>query len=1180
MEWSGAGVTTNKVVCAMKKMNYLFAPLLLFIITGSSYAMPFADTEDDINRDGVVDIIDTLEWERGRVVKSQLVLPASPPKVPMQGSGSSAEDRPTLLVRADDDSAIGSLDGVISVVPLIHPGMQIRFLIRALDWAAKHRLASSEHFDREISAHKAMLINLAMGFNEYSRVPTELINETRNLIRRYVAEGLRERLFPEYFDEDVDRLFDRIEGAIQWNKISFVSLPHLNGAIKKLGGESVRSRGRSVEQNRLFKTAYNPNDTYFNPSLRDFVTTLRDAWAWDNARFPEAWDRTTGGTDLITAILDTGFDANHPDLRNRMWRNAGDPWNGIDDDSNGFVDDFQGWDFVGGGGWHTIGTWEDYNGHGTIMAGLIGADSNNGAGIAGASLLGKFMNIVVLNIGGYGLTAAIDAGMAYAIGMGADIINLSFVGSVYSPSLQSYVDLAEAFGVAVVGAAGNEYGEEARFYSPSNTSGVISVGSTTPTLESAMFSNVAFGVDIFAPGGGFPIAPLSYTVRGFAPEFAIPVPMSQTLYQPPRWYSLVTLADPLYWRVAGTSISAAFTSGAANLVKSLNPNLTGEQIRQALRVAALRRGGQSGIVGEKGYGDLDAYGAVLLDPLLEVKILSPGLFSSKVQDSVNIDGVVRNPGGLAINQVELLYRPVGGTISTTIGTFGGTRSINYTWDTTGLPDGMYYIELRARTSPSSPWSIDSMLVRKGPKWYEDVSDPAHPQIASYSVEGVDIDNDGDRDLVVANIGGFIGGILTPMLNNIFINDGQGSFVDETQRFRGQNPEFTLKLIPADFTGDGYVDFLEIAVSLMAGGSELFLWTNDGASNPGYFNRRILVPGNTFGHDGAFGDIDGDGDLDLFVATAFGMQNRLFRNNGTGGFTEISSQLPQEPTMATASQFGDFDLDGDLDIIAGSWNAGGSWGMSTLQLYLNNGSGRFTNNTPAWFGEDIYTFYDLELADLDNDGDLDVVSHNDYYLINDGSRFREIPLNNSQQIGAGIIRSFEIGDIDRDGRQDLLAIDGIHFFALKNEGVDPVTRQIIWDDKTYDWLPAYRQVEVGVNDTDFVDWDNDGDLDVVVGVNGYIFTGGLWLYKHTRGIAGDVDGDQKITILDALIVAQYIAGIGSWTAAQVANGDVDGNPGLSITDVLVIARIAAHLASSGVATPVSEFCPYCIGNPSF
>ncbi|OGQ37312.1 MAG: hypothetical protein A3F16_04485 [Deltaproteobacteria bacterium RIFCSPHIGHO2_12_FULL_43_9] len=1166
----------------MKRKNFgsLFALPLLFIITDSANAMP-SPSKDDINGDGIVDIIDRLEWERGRITKGQLVLPSTPPEIPLLDSELfSTQTPPALLVRSDDSSVTGSLDGVISIVPLVHPAMQIKFLIRALDWAARHRFAASASFDEEIGFQKNRLLSFARNFGYDSKVPAELIYETKNLIQRYVSEGLRERLFPEYFNEDVDYLFGKIENAIQWHKISFVSLDHLNNALKKLSGESVRSRKPTVEQNRLFKTAYNPNDTYFNPALRDFITTLRDAWAWDNARFPEAWDRTTGDTNLITAILDTGFDANHPDLRNRMWRNPGDPWNGIDDDSNGFVDDFQGWDFVGGGGWHTTGTWEDYNGHGTIMAGLIGADSNNGAGIAGASLLGKFMNVVVLNESGYGLTANIDAGMAYAIGMGADIINLSFSGSIYSPSLQSYAELAAAFGIAVVGVAGNNYGEEARFYSPANIREVISVGSTTPTLDSSTFSNVAFGIDIFAPGGGFPIAPLAYTMTRFAPEFVVPVPMSQTLYRPPYWYSLLTLTDPLYWRVAGTSISAAFTSGAANLIKSLNPNLTGEQIRQALRVAALQRGGQSGIVDEKGYGDLDAYRAVLLDPLLEVRILSPGLFSSKVQENVTIEGVVRNPGGLAIHQVELRYRPVGSTSSTTLGSFGGVRTVNYNWNISSLPDGLYYIELRARTSPSSAWSIDSMLVRKGPRWYEDVSDPTHPQIASYSVEGVDIDNDGDRDIAVANIGNFTGGVLTPMQNNIFVNDGHGTFRDETYRFQNQNPAFNFKLIPADFTGDGYVDFLGIAISITPGGDELFLWTNEGASNPGYFNRRPLVSGSTLGYDGAFGDIDGDQDLDLFIATAWETQNRLFRNDGRGNFTEISNQLPQELTTATAAQLADFDLDGDLDIIAGSWEVSGTAGIFSLQMYLNDGSGRFTNRSSSWFSRDIYAFHDLEVADLDSDGDPDVVSHNDYYLINEGNGFRAIPLNNSRQRGEGLFRSFEIGDVDRDGRPDLLALDGIHYLALKNEGVDPATGEIIWDDKTYDWMPSYRQIEVGVQDSDFVDWDSDGDLDIVVGANGNLFTESFRLYEHTQGLAGDVDGDMRVTILDALIVAEYIAGFGGWSASQVANGDIDGTPGLSITDVLVIARIAAHLTSPGVATPVTEFCPYCIGNPAF
>ena len=1156
----------------MKNRVFLGFFLLLFILQpNSSYSfMEQSQSEEDINNDGSVDILDRLEWERGQLVGGGVDwLPATPPPLPSSGESLQQGGQALPILFVKEGASLPVSNGVVHRAPLVSGKMQVHLLLRSLSWVTKNRAASNQQFQNAIENERERLRSLAQSLGE-SQLSSGIISETEQLLLQQVRQGQVQGMFPEFFEEDVQELFDNLRDVSLWSKVTFGSFESLRKGLQALGGESVRSRGTvEFDRNQIFKSAYNPNDTYFDPSLRDFVTTLRDAWAWDNANFPNAWDRTSGSQNVVTAILDTGFDLGHPDLRNRMWRNSSETWNGIDDDQNGFIDDFQGWDFVSGGGWHGFGTWEDYNGHGTAMAGLIASDSNNGQGIAGGSFRGQLMNVVVLNEGGYGQTVNLDAGMLYAIAMGADIINTAFSGAVYSSSFAALVRLAESFGIAVVSAAGNNSGEEARFYSPSNIKEVIAVGSSTPSFAISNFSNVAFGIDIVAPGGGFPVAPFVYVLPPSRnPEASIPAPMSQTLYNPPSFYSILRLPDPNYWRVLGTSISGALASGAANLLLALHPSLTGEQIRQALRVGAL--GQQTGIEDNKGYGDLDVDAALALDPLLEVRITSPGYFSPKFENSVNIQGVVSNPGGLTIGNVELRYREVGQQNSTLITNLPNNRSVNYTWNLSGLPDGKYYVELRARTSPTSPWSIDSAVVRKGPIWYEDVSDPSLPVVASYSVEGVDVDNDGDQDLAIGNIGSFTG-TLDPMNNNLFVNDGNGNFTDESFRFRNQTPLFNLKLIPAFLNNDSYIDFVDVTIALSAG-SDVFIWLNEGSSNPGYFNRRPLVQGLLIPEGAAIGDIDGDGDSDIFVATGFGLQNRLFRNDGSGNFTDVSNQLPQESTRHAGCAFGDFDRDGDLDLLSGGWTYPGySIPGTPLQLYVNDGTGQFTNQTSTWFPSNVYTWYDVNVADLDNDGDLDALTHNDILIINQGGRFDLFPFNNNGRFGLGRFSDYEFGDVDRDGRPDVIMLDNIHYVALRNAGSSP-SGNIIWENKTFEWLPDYRQVEIGVNNTDFTDWDGDGDLDLVAGTNGRYFTEILRLYNLTRNLIGDVDGNQNVDILDALITAQFVAGWGNLTPAQQAAADVDGSPGVTITDALVIAQIAASMRGVGsVSAPPQEYC---------
>ncbi|MBI4850035.1 MAG: S8 family serine peptidase [Nitrospirae bacterium] len=213
---------------------------------------------------------------------------------------------------------------------------------------------------------------------------------------------------------------------------------------------------------------------------------------------PEAWDLTTGSSDVVIAVVDTGVAYNHPDLSDNIWTNTGetDCTDAIDNDGNGYTDDCHGWDFVG----HDNDT-TDYNGHGTHLAGIIAAAGNNGIGITGVMWKAKIMPLRFLGVNGSGTTADAIAAILYASNKGAHVINNSWGGSNYSRALK---DAIEASSAVVVCAAGNGStdNDNAPFYPASyESANIISVAATDSSENLADFSNYgAASVDLAAPG--------------------------------------------------------------------------------------------------------------------------------------------------------------------------------------------------------------------------------------------------------------------------------------------------------------------------------------------------------------------------------------------------------------------------------------------------------------------------------------------------------------------------------------------------------------------------------------------------------------------------------------------------------------------------------------------------------
>lgn len=319
----------------------------------------------------------------------------------------------------------------------------------------------------------------------------------------------------------------------------------------------------SVEPQKIRYMTATPNDTYFDLQWHLYQNNDLDIDATD------AWDTTTGSADVIVAVIDSGVDLDHADLAGNIWTNSGEvAGNSIDDDGNGFVDDTNGWDFVDNDNDPTPapnGLDDDGDGstdagivHGTHVAGLIGAEGNNGAGVSGVAWTVSVMALRALDDEGSGTDQSISEAMEYAADNGADVINLSLGAYGNSTELQAGVDYAQDAGVLVIAAAGNDATDLSSlgFY-PACSTGVIGVAATNAADDAASFTNYGGDcVDVAAPGSS----------------------ILSTLYTDDPTYDFT---DD-YGYLSGTSMATPVVSGAAALLKAANPTFSDSDITNAL----------------------------------------------------------------------------------------------------------------------------------------------------------------------------------------------------------------------------------------------------------------------------------------------------------------------------------------------------------------------------------------------------------------------------------------------------------------------------------------------------------------------------------------------------------------------------------------------------------------------
>ena len=736
---------------------------------------------------------------------------------------------------------------------------------------------------------------------------------------------------------------------------------------------------------------------------------FEEQWNLSLIDMPGAWAIEKGDPEVIIAVVDTGFDYTHEDLASQTWVNAGEiPDNGIDDDNNGYIDDVNGWDFSelpnsDGNGKSRNGDNDpiDESGHGTHVAGIVGAAVDNDLGISGIA-----WNCTLMPIRGAGVRGIRDnrsaAAIVYAVDNGARVINMSWGGRERSFVLRDAVDYAYARGVLMVAASGN--GSEGASIFPAGYRKVISVAATEQHKQKFYQSNFGASIDIGAPGNVI----------------------------------LSTHINNRYRPLSGTSMATAHVSGVAALIISKRPSLTHQEVRQILLSTTDPITESPGLVGA---GNLNAARALMASSSLKAHILSPEAHSG----GSNQIEVIGTAGGFKFDTWQLLYGPSAvPTAFQPIHAPSQQQKINETllvWETSSVAEGIYTLRLEVnsvegtvlrdevvvsvdRTPPQVQnvtvqnqitrgnyvtivsWSTDDFTINTLSQRAREATAPFRPieensasreHFFSLSLDTGSYDlfitsrNDVGLETVDDNGGKFY------RAETISKSIPPNGFVETSTTL----PPMHLGSVTADFDRDGMLEIVGLPITGdAASGIEVYertsasiyqlqhtsainakpfavddtdgdglleilsgtrerLFLLESVTQNGYPEKIIWE--TTFLSSGQIVDLDNDGRKEIVGADNFNDNIRIFENRGNDSYDEILViKNETEGSNVFGEQFavGDFDANGILELIVGD---------SEGELFIYESVGDDLLVEKWRMKLDIENAYQLIAGDLTGDG---------------------------------------------------------------------------------------------------------------------------------------------------------------------------------------------------------------------
>lgn len=385
-----------------------------------------------------------------------------------------------------------------------------------------------------------------------------------------------------------------------------------------------------VELDHVSKIALDPSDMRYED---DTLWGLRNrGFSSDGNRFGVAdadidadlaWDITTGSRDVIVGVLDTGIWYTHNDLASQMWQNPGEiPDNNLDDDGNGWVDDVFGVNAV-----VNSGDPLDDEGHGTHIAGIIGASANDEGEVVGVAWDVQIMALKVVDSFGFVVDSDMIEGIEYGVAHGCRIINVSLGGPSFSQSVFRTLAEAQNRDVLIVAAAGNDglNSDLFPFYPANyNLGNIISVASMNRFDQLSGFSNFGLNnVDIAAPGE--------------------------------ETYSTNIGADDAYTMGEGTSFAAPYVSGVGVLLLSEFPELNVSELRSRILESAVQTSAYSGKLSTGGrVNAFDAFDAAP-DGALEITVSPPSGSTLLLEENITVVVRVSDLFGITNAVVEAVF---------------------------------------------------------------------------------------------------------------------------------------------------------------------------------------------------------------------------------------------------------------------------------------------------------------------------------------------------------------------------------------------------------------------------------------------------------------------------------------------------------------------------------------------